>query len=93
MSIATRQNWTPFAERIVAEEAAWIRGADVSDQFVAYAEISNIVWEARNDVGGDWDALERWNWQQKLILRLFYVDAFRKMDEYRLAHPPAPNEQ
>src|SRR5262245_37791886 len=84
MSIAPQQDWAMYAARTAAEEAKWLRALAPSERFVLYADLFEAIWTARQNQGlGDWERLDRWNWQQKLARRLQDVAGFQKLDEIR----------
>jgi hypothetical protein len=84
MSFAPQQNWRVYAERTATEQAHWVRALSLSERFDLYADLFNVIWNARQNAGmGDWDRLDQWSWEQKLARRQREVAAFRKRDELR----------
>jgi len=92
MSIAPQQDWAACAAWTADEEAAWIRALGTSDRFTIYADLFGVIWTARQNSGqGDWEKLDRWSWQQKLVIRLRCVEAYKRLDEFRKARATATN--
>jgi hypothetical protein len=83
MHDAPKQDW-PMLERLSrSTDAAWIRGLTPADRFAIYADLFDLIWQARRDPG-EWKRLEDWHWKHKLATRLRMVDAFNKLD--RIGH-------
>lgn len=78
---APRQDWAFYEERARPANEAWLYSLTPHDRFALYADMFNMIWEARRNVDGDWERLDEWRWQQKLELRLRMVEAFQKRDE------------
>jgi hypothetical protein len=84
MSVAPKQDWAAYETRAAEDEAVWVRTLDTGDRFVIYADLFGLIWRARQDRGrGDWQAVDRWSWEQKLALRLRCTQAFQRLDEIR----------
>jgi hypothetical protein len=81
MSIAPKQDWAAYQQRLAKEDAAWVRGLTPGERFDIYANLFAIVWRARHNLEGDWEKLEQWHWQQKLAMRQRCVRAYQKRDE------------
>jgi hypothetical protein len=79
---APQQNWAEYTNLTRSEDEASIRGMTVSERFSIYADLFNVIWNARRDLG-NWERLDRWRWDQKLAARRQLVDAFNKLDELR----------
>jgi hypothetical protein len=77
---APRQDWAAYEKLAGPSDAAWLRGLTVAERFALYADLFNMVWDARRGPG-DWQRLEQWHWQQKLATRLRMVEAFNQLDQ------------
>jgi hypothetical protein len=76
---APRQDWAAYEKLARPSDAAWLRGLTLDDRLALYADLFDLVWNARRGPG-DWERLEQWRWEQKLASRLRMVEAFQKLD-------------
>jgi len=82
MFIAPQQDWAAYQTRAAKEEAAWVRSLGTAERFAIYADLFATVWRAHKNRGrGDWEALDRWSWKQKLAVRLRCAEAYQRLDE------------
>jgi hypothetical protein len=82
MAFAPQQNWQMLDRIALASDSEWVRSLTPSDRFAIYADLFDMIWEARGN-RGNWERLDEWNWRQKLALRLRMVEAFKKPDHAR----------
>lgn len=80
MEDVPQQDWAAYEALTAESDAAWLRGLTLCDRFALYAELFDVVWNARGSQG-NWERLDRWNWDQKLATRLRLVEAYRKLDD------------
>lgn len=82
MSFAPQHDWAAYPALTAQEDAAWLCSLSTSQRFDLYADMFNLAWNARqNNTTADWEALDRWRWEQKLAQRLRYVEVYRNLDE------------
>jgi hypothetical protein len=74
-----QQDWATYEALAAESDKAWLRALMPQDKFAIYNDLFTILWNARRE--GDWERLEAWAWEQKLAMRLKFVEAFRKRDE------------
>lgn len=79
MSIAPQHDWRLYDSMASESEAAWLRGLTPADRYTIYADLFQLVWESRQREG-DWERLDRWNWQTKLAMRQRMLTAYRGRD-------------
>ncbi|HEY4232569.1 MAG TPA: hypothetical protein VGM76_04030 [Lacipirellulaceae bacterium] len=79
---APQQNWAEFTSATRDENDASIRRLTAADRFSIYADLFNVIWVARGELG-NWERLDRWRWEQKLDERRRLVAAFNKLDQLR----------
>jgi hypothetical protein len=80
MANAPRQDWTAYRKRVKQCDAAWLRALSTDERFALYADLFDMIWEARGNRGMG-ERLESWSWNQKVASRLRQVRAFAKLDE------------
>jgi hypothetical protein len=80
---APQHDWSFYEAKTRDSDAAWIRGLSTKERFDLYASLFNTLWNARQNLPGDWERLDNQRWQEKLELRRKMVEALRKLDEYR----------
>jgi hypothetical protein len=85
-----QQDWAAYKALTAESDAAWVRGLTTSERFALYADLFDMVHNARRGPG-DWERLDRWAWEQKLAIRLKLVDAFAKLDQLRSERAAANN--
>lgn len=81
--IAPQQNWAAVENRLRALDAAWLRSLSMNDRFALYQDIFLVLRDSRQKLAGDWERLERQQWEEKLVLRRRLGEAFSKLDEWR----------
>ena len=81
MSFAPQQDWDYVEARSQPSELCRLREMTPSEKFAVYADLYNMLRNAKQQVSGDWELLEQLRWEEKLALRSRMVDAFRKLDE------------
>jgi hypothetical protein len=91
MLTAPSHDWSYFESRTRVADAVWLRGLTPHERFEIYASLFNAVWNARQNLTGDWDRVEARRWQEKLELRNRAVDAFQKLDRLQLERSTANN--
>jgi hypothetical protein len=92
MADVPRQDWAYYEAKTAAEEAAWIRGLTPNDRFALYQDMFRIVWGPDRDPAVR-QRLEDWAWQEKLAMRLRFVEAFHKLDEIHRARAATDNSE
>ena len=80
---APQHDWSFYEAKTRGSDAEWLRGLTTSERFELYASLFNTIWNARQNLPGDWERLENQRWQEKLELRRQMVDAFKKLDQFR----------
>jgi hypothetical protein len=88
---APQHDWHFYEVQTRASEAEWIRGLTTAERFALYASLFNTIWNARQNLPGDWERLEAQRWQEKLELRRRMIDAFRELDELHRERSAANN--
>jgi hypothetical protein len=88
MEKAPKQNWIMYEALAASHEAAELRGMTPTEKFAIYADLFNLVRNARSNQG-NWARLDEWSWQQKLETRQRMVLAFGKLDEIQHARAAA----
>jgi hypothetical protein len=79
---APQHDWRFYEDLTRQTDAAWIRGLSASERFTIYADLFNMIWQARQTARFS-DRLEERRWQQKLEIRESAVNAFAKLDQFR----------
>jgi hypothetical protein len=80
---APQHDWSFYEAKTRGSEAAWNRKLTTSERFDLYASLFNTIWNARRNLPGDWERVEKRRWEEKLAMRRRMVDAFHKLDELR----------
>ena len=81
-----QQDWSYYESRKRDADAQWLRSLTADDRMTLYEDMFNVIESARKEVGGDWERLDRWHWEQKIALRQQMVAAFTKLDELQREH-------
>jgi hypothetical protein len=80
---APQHDWSFYEAKTRTSDAECLRGLTTAERFALYASLYNTIWNARQNLPGDWERLERQRWEEKLEIRRRMVDAFRKLDGFR----------
>jgi hypothetical protein len=83
MLTAPSHDWSFFEAQVRLADAEWLRQLTERDRAELTSSLFNTIWNARQNVSGDWDRLDARRWQEKLELRRRTVDAFQKLDQFR----------
>ena len=84
MSFAPQHDWTAYESQVAKDEVERVRSLGTSERYAIYADMFAVIWTARqNDRKRDWEALDRWSWQEKLAIRQRCAAAYRRLDELR----------
>ena len=75
-----QQDWSLYESLAHESDVAWVRGLTLQSRFAIYEDLFSVIWNGRRD-RGNWERLDRWNWDQKLAGRQRLVEAFAKLDQ------------
>ena len=79
---APQHDWQYYEALTRQADVAWIRSLTASERFAIYADLFNMIWQARKSAQYS-DRLEERRWRQKLEIREIAVSAFAKLDQFR----------
>jgi hypothetical protein len=81
--IVPQQKWAVVENRLRALDAAWLRALSLEERYALYQDLFQVLRESRQKLPGDWERLERQQWEDKLALRRRLGEAFSKLDRWR----------
>ncbi len=85
-----QQDWQFYEARTRVEDAEWLRELSTQDRFALYEGLMDVIGGARH-VHGDWERLDRWQWDQKVATRKKLFGAYCKLDQLQRERTAANN--
>jgi hypothetical protein len=72
---APQQDWSLYKAMSRQSDAAWIRSLSPADRFELYADLFDLIWEARRTLPFG-DRVDDRHWRQKVEVRQRLTNAF-----------------